>query len=404
MSSKKKKGIAIALAVVLCIGACWLFTFIIILGIHIFGNQGDKNYRIVEVESYDGYVELTRDNELQDIFEGMHLISNDLVSTGSESMIELLVDTDKHIVADENTLFSLVAEGDESAGKVSIVLMEGSSLYTIDNALNEDSTFEVNTPNATLSVRGTIFRVTYDILTATTTVEVYEGVVEATTNTNSTLINAGNSAVITNDTITLGVLTEDEADGTEADGDEVAIADEEWTELLNGGCNFRQLNSALSVIQDGIVYNETDYVSIALNRMWYGTLYGFTPIREETEEHWGLQYPKYTYDVNDLNDFFSLFTTETVNENNIPMNSTLNGNELSYEVCDVTAGGYTGVTITDYYYEGEEIVIEYSFDCSYGSDGSSGMKGNSVARLTKNAEGKYTITAIDVIESEEYSY
>ena len=89
-------------------------------------------------------------------------ISEDTVETGESSKAELLADSDKHILAEENTKFVLKATGTEKSGNITINLLYGTSLIEIENKLSEESYFEVTTPNATLSVRGTTFEVNYD--------------------------------------------------------------------------------------------------------------------------------------------------------------------------------------------------------------------------------------------------
>lgn len=99
------------------------------------------------------------------------------MTTGTKALTELLVDSDKHIGASENTCFTVDASGSEEAGKVTINLEYGKALFTIDNKLPDDSKFEVSTPNTLLSVRGTTFEVTYDVENEKTVVKVIEGTV-----------------------------------------------------------------------------------------------------------------------------------------------------------------------------------------------------------------------------------
>lgn len=148
-------------------------------------------YRLIAVEFMEGDVELHREGELEQVFEGMHLKSGDTVDTGKGAKVLLLADEDKHILAEENTGFSITAIGNEEKGGITIYLEYGSALITIDNKLAEESSFEVQTSNATLSVRGTVFRVTYDTNLMRTTVEVLEGTVEIASETNVILGNAG---------------------------------------------------------------------------------------------------------------------------------------------------------------------------------------------------------------------
>ena len=190
MDNKKKKriifisiGIAVSLIVAVAI-------------ILIVKSNG---YRVIKVENYDGTVTLERNSTEEDIFKGMSLKSKDTVTTGTASVIELLADSDKHILAKENTCFSINAKGNEKNGKIAINLKYGSSLVEIDNKLEDGSEFEVNTPNATASVRGTTFEVCYDKDKNETVIVVTEGVVEVKTATEKRMIDADKKVTITGD-------------------------------------------------------------------------------------------------------------------------------------------------------------------------------------------------------------
>ena len=53
----------------------------------------------------------------------------------------------------------VIAEGNETSGRTSILLEQGSVLSEIQNPLGQASSYEVVTPNATMSVRGTVFEI-----------------------------------------------------------------------------------------------------------------------------------------------------------------------------------------------------------------------------------------------------
>ena len=160
------------------------------------GCKKEEAYRVIKVNSFEGETAMNRGEEAVELFEGIQLVSNDKVTTGSDGLVELLVDSDKNIAASEDTCFSIEAVGSETQGKVTIHLEYGTTLIEIQNKLTDGSEFEVVTPNATLSVRGTTFEVTYDSVNNETIVSVTDGVVEATTNIESKEINAGETVVI----------------------------------------------------------------------------------------------------------------------------------------------------------------------------------------------------------------
>ena len=173
------------------------------------GCKKEEVYRVVKINHFDGEVTVLRDEKMN-AFEGLQLISEDTVETGKGSKAELLADSDKHILAEENTKFVLKATGTEKSGNITINLLYGTSLIEIENKLSEESYFEVTTPNATLSVRGTTFEVNYDEETETTSVEVIEGVVVVTSEDKTEELTAGKTAVVTADEIVVEDKSEDE--------------------------------------------------------------------------------------------------------------------------------------------------------------------------------------------------
>ncbi len=185
-----------------------LFTFGIIAAIAIFTGCAQENvFRLIKVNSFQGTVTVQRKEKIN-AFKGLQLISKDRVEVESNSHLELLADSDKHIVAEENTAFTLKATGTEQSGNITVDLLYGKALFTIENKLNEGSSFEVNTPNAALSVRGTIFYVEYDPETNTTRVTVKEGVVAVVTAEETEELTAGETATISDSRIETGTKSE----------------------------------------------------------------------------------------------------------------------------------------------------------------------------------------------------
>ena len=172
-----------------------------LLGIGAFVYLHFFTYRSVKIETYEGDIALKRKGSDKDIFEGLKLIPDDAVTTGDDGMVELMIDRDKHLVAAENTCFSINAAGSTNSGKVTIELEYGSALATIDKKLAENSEFEIETPNCTCSVRGTTFEVSYDKSLQTSHVAVTAGVVRVKAGDETADLKAGESADIEDDHI-----------------------------------------------------------------------------------------------------------------------------------------------------------------------------------------------------------
>lgn len=121
-------------------------------------------YRIIKVYEINGTSRVKR-GSLEDLepFANMLLQSGDTVNVDTGTMT-LRLDEDKYVYAEENTEFSIEAAGNSKEGRTTIELKKGAIVNEIRQKLGEGSSYEVNTPNATMSVRGTTFRVevTYD--------------------------------------------------------------------------------------------------------------------------------------------------------------------------------------------------------------------------------------------------
>ena len=150
MKNKKKvMVIAIIIAVVVAI-----------VGVVILLSAKSKNqYRIIKVYEVSGDAVVTREDIGEiNAYENMVLESGDLLNLNSGTMT-LQLDEDKYIYMEEGTEIQLVAEGNAENSKTTIQLNKGEITNEIQNKLSTDSAYEVNTPNATMSVRGTIFYV-----------------------------------------------------------------------------------------------------------------------------------------------------------------------------------------------------------------------------------------------------
>lgn len=143
-------------------------------------NVTNASYRNIVVGSFEGTV-LIKDENIKDplqAYEGMGLKDGDYVTVGEQSYLTLDVDSDKHLYVEPNTKFHLVAEGDEESNRTKIILESGSVLCQIKEKLKDDESFEIETVSSTMSVRGTVFRVS--LLESSDTnnyemVEVYDG-------------------------------------------------------------------------------------------------------------------------------------------------------------------------------------------------------------------------------------
>ena len=165
--SNKKIGIIVGIVVaVVLIGFGALFFF-----------RKRNNYRLLKIYEFDGEGSVTRDKKGSITpYTNMVLESGDSIKLNTGKM-SLMADEDKFIYLDEGTEIDLVAKGNSKNSKTSIELKSGGITNDIRNKLSNDSSYDINTPNSTMSVRGTMYYVYYYIVDGVryTRVVVFEG-------------------------------------------------------------------------------------------------------------------------------------------------------------------------------------------------------------------------------------
>ncbi len=170
----------------------------------------NSGYRTIAVEALNGITKIINNGKTSEAFVGQHLESGDDVTVSASSDMTLALDSDKFVFAKENTHFTVEATGKATDSRTTIHLYDGATLCRVDKKLKDSENFNVDTPNATMSVRGTVFRVSCleegngDKYTV---VDVFEGEVfvqvkmENGQNTEeSKLLKAGESATIRSNT------------------------------------------------------------------------------------------------------------------------------------------------------------------------------------------------------------
>lgn len=174
MEKKQWKKIGLIGIVVLVIVA-FVITALLVLS----GKKED--YRIIKVYEVSGEAIVTREGigEME-AYQNMLLESGDSVVLQSGEMT-LRLDDDKYVYVEADTEFKLIATGTSANSRTSIELEHGAITNEIQNPLSENSSYEVNTPNSNMSVRGTIFRVHtyYEDGVRYSKVSVFEGKVES---------------------------------------------------------------------------------------------------------------------------------------------------------------------------------------------------------------------------------
>ncbi len=121
----------------------------------------EETYRTISIEELTGTTLVcAEDKEAANAYAGMHLYSGDDVSVQKESDMTMVLDMDKYVYAEPETHFWLECAGSADDSQTIIRMAAGSILNRIKDNLNEGEVYQVDTPNSTMAVRGTVFRVT----------------------------------------------------------------------------------------------------------------------------------------------------------------------------------------------------------------------------------------------------
>ena len=133
---------------------------VIAVGIVIAVLMQGSGYRSIAVNGFEGTVSVAGNKNNGNVYVGQNLYSGDDVTVASESSLTMCMDGDKYVYADADTHFSLEASSPKEDSRIKINLDAGSELNELKNKLADGESYVVDTPNSTMSVRGTTFRVT----------------------------------------------------------------------------------------------------------------------------------------------------------------------------------------------------------------------------------------------------
>ena len=136
---------------------------VVLAVLFVFLSFKEESYRSIAVDNLCGTTLISSEKtEEKEAYKGMHLYSGDSVDVQNESNLTLCMDGDKYVYAEENTKFKVESTDNEVENKLVICLTEGAVINRLKKTLEEGESYTVETPNATMGVRGTVFRVTVD--------------------------------------------------------------------------------------------------------------------------------------------------------------------------------------------------------------------------------------------------
>ena len=162
MNNKNKTRGAILALVAASVAVAAIVIIAVIAG---FAMLKKESYRSLEIIECFGDAKVYRGIKEIDAYAGMKLRSNDHVSIGENGFVRMCFDGDKYVYLEGRALMKLVADGNKKDSRTVVNLELGTMVTEIEKKLSDKSTYEINAPNTTMAIRGTITvsEVRYDV-------------------------------------------------------------------------------------------------------------------------------------------------------------------------------------------------------------------------------------------------
>lgn len=166
---KKWVWITLGIVAAIAIAAAVILIFVV----------GRNDYRSIKVFEIGGDARVERGADTLDAFKDMSLSSGDVLEVPDDSFVRLKLDDDKYVYLEAGTRIELYATGNEKDSKTRVFVSRGSMMTEVRKKLSARSSYDIVTPNTTMSIRGTktLTEVTEDAATGDikTNSAVYEG-------------------------------------------------------------------------------------------------------------------------------------------------------------------------------------------------------------------------------------
>ena len=252
-----------------------LMVIVTIGGIMIFGKQ--DGYRTIKVFEVSGKVGVVKDGVEYEAYSGMVLTEGYSIVTSSDSYVRLALDGDKYIKLEEGSKATFEEVGMLGTGKTTINLERGAILSEIVNPLKTDESYIVNTPNAVLAVRGTLFKVAVDVNDngeSNTNVYTYGGAVgskriEPNGNVvdEQVIIDAGYKTTVKMDDVETIYVVENVEDANSSENREpinvIDISDEDMIDIYFASKNGHEMFITTDDIKEELDYRGIDITQVS---------------------------------------------------------------------------------------------------------------------------------------------
>lgn len=132
-----------------------MLMFILTIAVVLLTACGSKGYRSIKVFSIDGSVSVEREGKTLNASKNMKLKNNDTVTVSTNSSTVLKLDSDKFVMAKENTTLKLEATGKKNNTKTRILVSDGGVIIEVKEKLKDNESFEIASSNSVMAIRGT---------------------------------------------------------------------------------------------------------------------------------------------------------------------------------------------------------------------------------------------------------
>ncbi|MCR5520354.1 MAG: FecR domain-containing protein, partial [Lachnospiraceae bacterium] len=137
------------------IGGSALAIIAIVIALFFIISGGEEEYRSIKVFEINGMCNVERGTDTLKAFKDMSLNSGDRFVVADDGFARLKLDNDKFVYLEAGTRIELYATGTENDSKTRVYIERGSMMTEVKRKLSATSTYDIVTPNTTMSIRGT---------------------------------------------------------------------------------------------------------------------------------------------------------------------------------------------------------------------------------------------------------
>lgn len=150
-------------ALMLVIAAIAVVSLILIIIVFTLASSGSSD-RKLSIKDISGSAFILKSDGQIPADKNTVLESGDVIITSSDGEVKLAADKDKYIIIEPDTTLYVNFTDISEKGSVIVNISEGSAICRLDSKLPKNSAFEVRTPNAVISAKGTVFRTDFSYL------------------------------------------------------------------------------------------------------------------------------------------------------------------------------------------------------------------------------------------------